>query len=213
MIENPPLDSQVQLLRSYVPNPAVVYIALALAQPLAFSLILFFLFLFRALPLRFVSLSLRFISLSLRFVSLSLGASSVRLSVCLCLVVLCAFPFVSKNRQVASSSLLTRIASAFAELHELYEEGTLLYPYSTREMVHIVKHLSKYPGSSVSEALRNVLDFDATDANVLAIITGVLSRHGIPLLASGEGGRGKHLGGAKIDLGEVYEMTLSGTIQ
>ncbi len=105
--------------------------------------------------------------------------------------------------------MLTRIASAFAELHELYEGGTLLYPYSTREMVHIVKHLSKYPGSSVSEALRNVLDFDATDGNVLAIITDVLSRHGIPLLASGEG-RGKNLGGAKIDLGEVFEMTLSG---
>jgi hypothetical protein len=107
---------------------------------------------------------------------------------------LCAFPFffsfqkTAVINQVASSSLLTRIASAFAELHELYEAGTLLYPYSTREMVHIVKHLSKYPGSSVSEALRNVLDFDAADGNVLALVTDVLSRHGIPLLAaSGEG--------------------------
>lgn len=37
--------------------------------------------------------------------------------------------------------ILRRLTSVFSDLRGLVHEGTLLYPYSTRELVHIVKHL------------------------------------------------------------------------
>lgn len=38
-------------------------------------------------------------------------------------------------------SLLTKLVSAFAELRMMADEGLIAYPYSTREVVNIVKHL------------------------------------------------------------------------
>lgn len=37
--------------------------------------------------------------------------------------------------------LRVSVTSVFSDLRALAHEGTLLYPYSTRELVHIVKHL------------------------------------------------------------------------
>ena len=42
--------------------------------------------------------------------------------------------------------LLAKLADAFAELRTLNEQGTLTYPYSTRELVAVVKHLQAWPG-------------------------------------------------------------------
>ena len=37
--------------------------------------------------------------------------------------------------------ILHKLVSAFAELREMADEGRISYPYSTREVVNIVKHL------------------------------------------------------------------------
>lgn len=38
-------------------------------------------------------------------------------------------------------SMLTKLVSAFSELRVMADEGLIAYPYSTREVVNIVKHI------------------------------------------------------------------------
>ena len=38
-------------------------------------------------------------------------------------------------------SILTKLVSAFAELRLMADEELIAYPYSTREVVNIVKHI------------------------------------------------------------------------
>ena len=38
-------------------------------------------------------------------------------------------------------STLTKLVSAFSELRQMADEGLIAYPYSTREVVNIVKHM------------------------------------------------------------------------
>ncbi|XP_017481252.1 PREDICTED: von Willebrand factor A domain-containing protein 8 [Rhagoletis zephyria] len=78
---------------------------------------------------------------------------------------------------------LSMLVNAFGELRTLADEGVLNYPYSTREVVNIVKHLEKYPHDSMSELVGNVLDFDKYQPEALQQVTTVLSKHGLPIEA------------------------------
>jgi MoxR-like ATPase len=81
-------------------------------------------------------------------------------------------------------ALLDRLVSAFEELDGLHQDGTLLYPYSTREMVHIVQHMKRFPSGGISRAIANVLDFDRADEHVMQVLVDVFQKHGIPLLSA-----------------------------
>jgi MoxR-like ATPase len=81
-------------------------------------------------------------------------------------------------------TLLHRVVLAFEELDVLHQDGTLLYPYSTREMVHIVKHVKHFPEGGVSGAIANVLDFDRSDEHVMQVLVDVFQKHGIPLMSA-----------------------------
>ena len=74
---------------------------------------------------------------------------------------------------------ITRLTSAFMDLRKMTDEGQILYPYSTRELVNIVLHLSQYPDDSMSEVLDNVLSFDSFDRQLLETLSEVFGRHGI----------------------------------
>lgn len=78
---------------------------------------------------------------------------------------------------------LAMLVNAFGELRTMADEGLLNYPYSTREVVNIVKHLEKYPNESMSELVGNVLDFDKYQPEALEQVTTVLSKHGLPIEA------------------------------
>ncbi|RLN95927.1 hypothetical protein BBJ28_00014037, partial [Nothophytophthora sp. Chile5] len=82
--------------------------------------------------------------------------------------------------------ILRRLCRAFAELRLLVEEGTITYPYSTREAVAVAKHLEQFPEDGVTSVLENVLAFDAYDRNMRTQLSEVFLRHGIPLSATGE---------------------------
>ncbi|GMF35840.1 unnamed protein product [Phytophthora fragariaefolia] len=49
--------------------------------------------------------------------------------------------------------ILRRLCRAFAELRELVENGTITYPYSTREAVAVAKHLEKFPNDGIASVL------------------------------------------------------------
>ncbi|CAE8703427.1 unnamed protein product, partial [Polarella glacialis] len=82
------------------------------------------------------------------------------------------------------SSVLRRLSSAFTELRKQVDEGVLAYPYSTRELVNVSKHLQQFPSQSVGDALRDILDFDRHDDHALKTLRDVLLRWGIPLDAA-----------------------------
>lgn len=81
---------------------------------------------------------------------------------------------------VPRTTLIT-LVQAFGELRSMADEGLLNYPYSTREVVNIVKHLEKYPNESMSELIGNVLDFDKYSPETLDQVTEVLIRHGLQI--------------------------------
>ncbi|XP_061397314.1 von Willebrand factor A domain-containing protein 8-like [Musca vetustissima] len=78
---------------------------------------------------------------------------------------------------------LATLVNAFGELRQMADEGLLNYPYSTREVVNIVKHLEKYPDENMSELVGNVLDFDKYQPEALEQVTTVLAKHGLPIEA------------------------------
>lgn len=86
------------------------------------------------------------------------------------------------GKLLVSEFIIEKIVDVFVDLHQLYEDGILLYPYSTREMVHIIKHMSKFPKQGISSAVSNVLDFDVCDQHILEELTSIFKKHGIPLL-------------------------------
>ena len=46
-------------------------------------------------------------------------------------------------------AILTKLVSAFSELRQMADDGLIAYPYSTREVVNIVKHIEVSIMSSV----------------------------------------------------------------
>ena len=78
-----------------------------------------------------------------------------------------------------SEDTLRRLVKAFSELRSKADEGTIQYPYSTREVVNIVKHLQKFPNEGLGQVVRNVFDFDAYDQEARKSVEEVLQKHGM----------------------------------
>lgn len=75
---------------------------------------------------------------------------------------------------------LEKLTFAFNDLRKLVDEGLINYPYSTRELVSVVKHLEAYPKEGLSRALQNVFDFDHYDLETKNMLVEVLTKNGIP---------------------------------
>lgn len=82
--------------------------------------------------------------------------------------------------------LIHRVASLFADLRRMSEEGQLSYPYSTREAVGVVKHVEAYPHDGLLGAVDNVFAFDGDQPELAAQLAAVMRRHGIPACVGGE---------------------------
>lgn len=81
--------------------------------------------------------------------------------------------------------IIWKLVRVFNDLRNLSTEGQIQYPFSTRELVAIIKHLERFPKDPVEQAIRNVFDFDAYSNDTLKTIETVFKEH-------------------KIDLGQVY---------
>ena len=79
------------------------------------------------------------------------------------------------------TSILTRVASVFADLRALSDAGEMAYPFSTREAVSLVRHMQAFfQMTACLGAADNVFSFDSAPAACVAQLSGVLRRHGIP---------------------------------
>ncbi|KAG5511337.1 hypothetical protein GH5_07586 [Leishmania sp. Ghana 2012 LV757] len=81
--------------------------------------------------------------------------------------------------------LLKRLVLAFLELQSAFTQGNLTYPFSLRELIAVVKHMSRYPQDGIYEALNNVFNFDARDENTLRVVRQVLVNYLQPLIQEG----------------------------
>ncbi|XP_058526672.1 von Willebrand factor A domain-containing protein 8 [Ochotona princeps] len=77
--------------------------------------------------------------------------------------------------------ILQKLVAAFGELRNLADQGIINYPYSTREVVNIVKHLQKFPTEGLSSVVRNVFDFDSYNSDMREILMNTLHKYGIPI--------------------------------
>jgi MoxR-like ATPase len=77
--------------------------------------------------------------------------------------------------------LIKKLVLAFGELRSMADTSQISYPYSTREVVNIVKHLNKYPNENLSELIGNVFDFDRHTPESLDQVTSVLIKHGLEI--------------------------------
>ncbi|NXH22609.1 VWA8 protein, partial [Bucco capensis] len=77
--------------------------------------------------------------------------------------------------------ILQKLVAAFGELRSLADQGIINYPYSTREVVNIVKHLQKFPAEGLANVVRNVFDFDSYNNEMREILINILHKHGIPM--------------------------------
>uniref|UniRef100_A0A8C0ICB5 von Willebrand factor A domain-containing protein 8 n=1 Tax=Bubo bubo TaxID=30461 RepID=A0A8C0ICB5_BUBBB len=77
--------------------------------------------------------------------------------------------------------ILQKLVAAFGELRSLADQGIINYPYSTREVVNIVKHLQKFPAEGLANVVRNVFDFDSYNNEMREILISTLHKYGIPI--------------------------------
>jgi MoxR-like ATPase len=69
------------------------------------------------------------------------------------------------------ASTIRRLTAAFLDLRKLSNDGQLAYPYSTRELVNVTRHMAMYPKDSMAAVLENIFAFDSFDG-VLALFAG-----------------------------------------
>ncbi|GAB1605806.1 von Willebrand factor A domain-containing protein 8-like [Argonauta hians] len=79
------------------------------------------------------------------------------------------------------SNILRKLVLAFGELRTLADQGLINYPYSTREVVNVIKHLQKFPHEGLPTVLKNVFDFDAYNEEMRGTVIDTMTKHGIPL--------------------------------
>ncbi|KAJ3376506.1 hypothetical protein HDU80_004000, partial [Chytriomyces hyalinus] len=59
-------------------------------------------------------------------------------------------------------SLINELVAVFGDLRKAFDEGSVTYPYSLRELLNIVGHISAFPQDSLGQLFHGL---DATDFN------------------------------------------------
>ncbi|XP_015436768.1 PREDICTED: von Willebrand factor A domain-containing protein 8 [Dufourea novaeangliae] len=77
--------------------------------------------------------------------------------------------------------VIFKLVKAFGELRDMADKGLVSYPYSTREVVNIVKHIEKFPQEPLGNVVRNVFDFDRYSKEIFDTLVSVLHKHGIAI--------------------------------
>lgn len=80
-----------------------------------------------------------------------------------------------------SHHLLSQLCVAFEKLRELVHKGELHYPFSTREIVNIAKHLNAFPKDPVWASIRNAMDFDSYTPHIQQLVKSQFEESGLVL--------------------------------
>uniref|UniRef100_A0A8C7I5B6 von Willebrand factor A domain-containing protein 8 n=1 Tax=Oncorhynchus kisutch TaxID=8019 RepID=A0A8C7I5B6_ONCKI len=91
------------------------------------------------------------------------------------------FAMLKQYGPAVPDATLHKLVAAFGELRAMADQGTITYPYSTREVVNIVKHLQRFPDEGLANVVRNVFDFDSYNKDTREVLIEALHKHGIPI--------------------------------
>ncbi|XP_045461527.1 von Willebrand factor A domain-containing protein 8 [Harmonia axyridis] len=75
--------------------------------------------------------------------------------------------------------ILKKLVTVFGELRIMADTGLVSYPYSTREVVNIIKHLQQFPEADIEDVIFNVFDFDRYNPEMVQTLGEILFKHGI----------------------------------
>lgn len=75
--------------------------------------------------------------------------------------------------------LIRNLDLAFHDLRDAFDNGLVTYPYSLRELLHIVRHLHRFPQESLTEVLLNTLSFDLHRPEAISLVYNTLRRRGL----------------------------------
>ena len=78
-----------------------------------------------------------------------------------------------------SSDTIEKIIKVWDELRKAHEDGRILYPFSVRESVNVIKHLNSYSKDGIESALENVISFDRLDITLSNQLKQIFDDHGI----------------------------------
>lgn len=78
-------------------------------------------------------------------------------------------------------ALIRSLVLAFHDLRLAFDMDQISHPYSLRELIHIVRHLSRYPGEELGEVMQNALAFDLHKPEALQLIARTFAKHGLKL--------------------------------
>lgn len=103
---------------------------------------------------------------------------------CFTVVVVESPAFASETEMLAryapsvDRAVLETLVRCFTELRKL-EDVVGGYPFSTRELVNVARHLERFPSDGLPRALDNVLSFDFFTREVRKRIEFVFAAHGV----------------------------------
>lgn len=78
-----------------------------------------------------------------------------------------------------SEELIRNLDLAFHDLRDAFDAGLVTYPYSLRELLHIVRHLHRFPEESLTDVLLNTLSFDLHRPEAISLVYTTLRRRGL----------------------------------
>ena len=71
------------------------------------------------------------------------------------------------------------IINIWTDLSKEHQNGTIVYPFSVRESVSVVKHLNEFPGDGLDDAIENVIAFDRFENAILQQLNDIFECHGV----------------------------------
>ncbi|CEH18703.1 AAA ATPase containing von Willebrand factor type A (vWA) domain [Ceraceosorus bombacis] len=75
--------------------------------------------------------------------------------------------------------LIKQLDLAWCDLRDHFDQGSLHYPLSMRELIHIVRHLERYPAEQLVDVLLNTLSFDLQRPEVMELVARTLAKRGL----------------------------------
>jgi hypothetical protein len=78
--------------------------------------------------------------------------------------------------------IIDNLVQIWEELRLAHVKGTVVYPFSLREAVGVIKHINEFPSDGIQEAVENVISFDRFDASLMKRLNSIFLDNGIRLL-------------------------------
>jgi len=82
-----------------------------------------------------------------------------------------------------SPKTIDKIVNVWESLRRAHQEGSIIYPFSVRESVAVVKHLNQFPDDGIEDAVDNVIAFDRLDDTLSKHLHRIFSSRGISVFS------------------------------